>query len=260
MCLTSSSGSSGCRCLYSPRCGGLGQKDKTKVQTALSLRQLTIVDGRVIEGVMMAPMEEVNHIEGKSELAMIEITELLEECDNIFNFNCCAGTLVMESGPATAENVTADCNEGELVHNMNEKGASMTVPYLHSSSTSGDQIVSAEETNRESPNKDASQKRSTSLQNADPTLNELPSRDNIMPFASDDDGTSHNESTFGILPGDRRNFNYSNYSFKSRIVGNSALTDAYCESDRPHKSQGHQLILPYPGAIDGHVKEPVAGI
>ena len=85
------------------------------------------------------------------------------------------------------------------------------------------------------------------------------SRD-VKAFISDDDGASCNEATFGILSSDRRNFSYSDYSFRAKIVGNSALTDAYYESDKPHKPQDDHLKLPYPSSSNGPVKEPVTGM
>ena len=154
------------------------------------------------------------------------------------------------------QNVTVHCSE-EFVHdtNVDDGMATVTASYIHLEN----EIDSEEETNINCSNDIGftSQERA-SLQKNDFTLNDefRLSRD-ARSFVSNDDGTAYNESTVGIMQHSRRNFDYSNSSFKSKIVGSSELAGAYCESDRPHKPQD-QLIFPQPCTIDSIVK-PVTG-
>lgn len=92
----------------------------------------------------------------------------------------------------------------------------------------------------------------TSEQRSTPqsTLNKELAFKEVRPFISDDDGTSHHESTFGILSSGKMNYNYSDLSFKAKIAG---LSDGYCEKDMAQKSHDHQQLM-LPSTIDGQAK------
>ena len=189
-------------------------------------------------------VEEVHYLEGKAELTVanqcmsrVADTESVDMDDSVVGFDsathlkprCCAGTLVMKSGPA--DNVLADCNEGELIHNMEDEND--TSICINTSTT----IVSEEETSI-TTNTDfitVSQERTTQFK-SDFTLNEEPPTIGIRPF-------SVNESIVGYLS-----------STQSKMTRNSDLEDTYYERDRPHKPQDHQ----YPSTTNT-IKEPVIG-
>ena len=75
------------------------------------------------------------------------------------------------------------------------------------------------------------------------TLYEKPVSRDVRVFVSEDDGSSHSESSFGYISSHRRDVNYSNYSYKARIVGNSELAGAYSETDKPQDN----LLCPSSG-------------
>ena len=67
----------------------------------------------------------------------------------------------------------------------------------------------------------------------------------VIPFASSQDGT----------------YNISNSRSDFKCGYNSGSAGSYCEADKPHKLQDHQLTLPHPIDIsnDSAVKELVTG-
>jgi len=176
--------------------------------------------------------------------------------------------MIFETGPTN--NVSIDCNDKELVHNTDESETAVTTVYIDLNPSYKNVINPEEETYPDISKATyfngfnlTSQERSTN--NVDFILNEEPTPKGAMPFMSFDDGTTHNESTVGILsrPGDRKNFNYSNYSLKARIVGGSDLASSYCETSGAHKPQDHLPTLPHPSHNDdgdSPVKKPIIGI
>ena len=172
---------------------------------------------------------------------------------------CGAGIFVME----TADSVIAvsNCSEIELVQNLEEIDTTITMCYERSPTTRNENETYSEE---ESGVKDihlGSQTRTTP-QKSGFTLDEELSK-GVMSFTtSNDDGNSQNEATFGVLSSNRRDFNYSNNSFKAKIVGNSGAAVAYHETNKTHTSPYNQLTLPNPVASssDDPVKKLVTGI
>ena len=231
---------------------------------------------------VVTSIEEINHADCKTELAIAHQDVSIGNCsfgsentesanDNIeadhesamhLNPYSGAGTFVMETGPV--DNVETDCSEMEFVQNPDESDTTITMCYTQSSTTrNGNETNSEEESGVVNTNKDlnlGSQTRATPQKNGF-TLDEELSRD-VMAFACNDDGTSQNEATFGVLSSNRRDFNYSNNSFKAKIVGNSGLAGAYYQiADKTHILQDNQLTLPnpIPSSSDDPMKKLVTG-
>lgn len=259
---------SGCECLHNRR-DDHTQKRKSEIRSGHGqIRKLVKNDmledlinmlSREESGmVYVVPTEEINHPESKTELTMAhqhklnksDNTESPTQYDNTVLLKPSAGTLVM------TDSVTTDCSEEELLHCTDVDDTKEATVCCHTNCTAS--YVYPEEESGLNPNDTFTVSERATQQNIDFALTKELSRD-VKAFLSDDDGTSHNEATFGILSSDRRNFNYSDYSLKAKIVGNSQLIDAYCESDRPHKPQDDHLKLPYPTNSNGPIKEPVAG-
>ena len=219
----------------------------------------------------MLSLEEINHMEYKSELATHRYVTvpILAVDDDAGSENTAshdgmvstgaalcklnvAQTLVLESRSADIDNLPIDCSE-ELVHSTNVDDTVVTTCYIDWSISDNNRI-DPEEATAIKDNDFTSQER-CSLQKTDLILNKEPPSRNVRAFDSDDDGTSHNESMFGVPLDNRRNFNYSN---KSKIVERSELAGGHYESDRPHKSQDQQLTLAYPTVATSLVK-PVTG-
>ena len=267
----------GCECdIDSPGRSGISQKYENE-RASQNLRKLTPVTiARLQLSKMVTSIEEITHVDYKAELAIPhqyistvnysfgsgntesanDMGSDLESATFLKPYSC-AGTLVMETGPA--DNVATDCSEVYLVHVPDENDTTITKCYTDSSTRN--EKDSKEESGPVNTNKHldpGSQTRAT-LENCF-TLDEELSRD-VMPFASDDDGVSRNESTFGVLSSHRRDFNYGNNYFKARIVGNSGLAGAYYQTDKTHTLPDNQLILPYPVASssDDPVKKLVTG-
>ena len=177
--------------------------------------------------------------------------------ETFLNPFCCAGTLVKEARPT--HNMVAYGSEMELVHTPDDIDTTVTTCYTDSSSTKLKNEVNCGEESGVNSNNLTSLTRTTPKKN-DFNLDEELSK-NVIPFASNDDGASRNESTFGVFSSSKRDFNYSNNSYKARIVGKSGSTGAYCEANKPHRSQDHQLTLPHPVDIsnDSPVKKLVTG-
>ena len=160
-----------------------------------------------------------------------------------------ARTLVMETGSVEPNNTPVDCNqEGGSLNNSYVDNVSSTVHHCINWSVGQNEIFSEEETDT-STNKCSD---IISLERSTPrsALNKEPAFKEVRPFVSDDDGTSYNESTFGILPSGIINYNYSDLSYKAKIAG---LAGGYCDKDMTQKSHDdHQVTLPC--TIDGQVK------
>ena len=238
-------------CYNSPKFGSPGQKGEGQAQTvtsgelivAMEAKQPTLIFSLLQVGNVITSVDEVYHVEGKTELALTnqcmsrragpeseDVNDSVAEFDPATR-NCCAGTLVMESGQA--DNVATECSEGELVYNMDDEENDTLITVCHSTSTT---IVSEEETST-TDNTDfnlASQERATQWK-TDFTLNEEPLSRDIRHFSVDESGFLS--------------------STQSKMVRNSELGGTYYESDRPHKPQDHQ----YSSIIDGPIKEPVTG-
>ena len=257
MCLINS----GCKCLHSRIHDGI-QKHEGEIQGghSQSLKKLK-ADDHILEHPMLlrqdydvvhvVPTEEANHSECKVEFIipyrykslLISSSESQTQYDSTILLKPTAGTLVM------TDNVVTDCSKEEVSHIADiDDTEEMTVCYTNCTPS----YVDSEEETSLNPNDTFTVPERATQENID--FKEL-SRD-AKAFVSDDDGTSRNEAAYGILSSDRRNFNYSDYSFKAKIVGNSQLTDAYYESDRPHKPQDDLLKLPYSSNNNNPVKEP----
>ena len=164
-----------------------------------------------------------------------------------------AVTLVLESKSADLENIPMHCHKEFVCSTNTDDEISVTISYT----SDENEIDSEEETNVNFSKDTGFTSQERSLQKNDFSLtHDFPFRD-VRAFVSDDDGTAYNESTYGIVQHSRRNVDYSNCSFKSKIVGTSELAGAYYESNRPHKPQ-NQLTLSQPNSNDSIVK-PVAG-
>lgn len=206
---------------------------------------------------LMIPKEEINYVGYQEELIVQkasrptasnpEDTELVDDmkCEGatFCKPNCCAGSLVWETG--SVHNVAT---EEELVHNTDVDDKTMTTTYYTEWSTSP---KDSEEESGMSTNNGLSP---VSMQrSAQPhTLHEKPVSGDVRAFVSEDDGISRSESSFGYLSSHRRDVNYSNYSYKARIVGNSELAGVYSEADKP---RDNQLTLPRPSSSDGSDKK-----
>lgn len=215
--------------------------------------ELSVTRPREPLGLMLSS-EEAKHMEYITELAINDMsacssggscsTESLpdgmeSEAVTLSTRNI-ARTMVLEAGPVGLSNTLAvDCNqEGEPVENSYADNVSVTGCYI-SWSVGHNEILSEEET-------DTNTNECSSLPSVDrstpSTLNKEPAFKELRPFNSVDDGTSHNESTLGILPSGKVNHNYSDLSFKARIAG---LSGGYCEKAIAEKSHDHhQLTLP----------------
>ena len=197
-------------------------------------------------------------MECKKELAIIEKSQLIadsvggswnaepsvddmeSEAVTLYKPNV-AITLVLETGLAEPSNIPVDCNEeGGPVDN------SVTGCHCINWSVGQNETFAEEDTNTNECFSLTSVQRSTPQS----TLNKELAFKEVRPFISDDNGTSHYESTFGTLPSDRINYNYSDLSFKAKIVG---LADGHCEKDIAQKSHDHQQLM-LPCTIDGQVK------
>ena len=224
-------------------------------------------------------IEEINYVDCNAELAIAhqcmstierseekksvnDNTETDHECARLDPY-CGAGTFVME----TADKVTtvSNCSEMELVQNIEEIDTTITMCYECSPTTMNKgEIYSEEESVAVNiTNKDfhlGSQTRTTP-QKSGFTLDEELSK-GVMSFASNDDGTSRNEATFGVLSSNRRDFNYSNNSLRAKIVGKSGLAGAYYATDKTHTLPDNQLTLPNPVAnsSDDPIKKLVTGM
>lgn len=151
-------------------------------------------------------------------------------------------------------NASVDYNQEELVHNANESCTSCLIDFTQISEL----MEPVEEASDKADGVDVvSQLRASKGANIP---NEETDSRGIRPFMSLDDGTAHNETTVGIFSSDNRTFNYSNYSYKSMIVGNSGLASVYCETDKPHKPQDHLLTLPHLASSTDDGKHLVIGI
>ena len=218
----------------------------------------------VLRHPLIIPKEEINYVECQEELILQKVsrstasnsedTKLVDDdmhmkCE-VATFcrpNCCAGSLVWETG--SVHNIATDCSEGELVHNADvDDKAVRTICYIECSISSKDSV---EESGGMNTNNGASMQRSAQP-HANITLYEKPVSRDVRAFVSEDDGISHSESSFGYISSHRRDVNYSNYSYKARIVGNSELAGAYSETDKP---RDNQLTLPCPSSSDGPDKK-----
>ena len=210
--------------------------------------------------------EAVIHMECKTELAISEKSQLTADSDRgswsaeslvdgmeseavtLCKPNI-AITLVLEIEAVESINTPIDCSqEGGPVDNSYIDNVSVTGCCCINWSVGQNETVSVEEvdTNTNECSGLVSVERSTPQS----TLNTELAFKEVRPFISDDDGTSHYESTFGTLPSGKINYNYSDLSFKSKIAG---LADGYCEKDMAQKSHDHhQLMLPC--TVDGQVK------
>jgi len=266
---------SGCDCqvhtfdLCSPKRGTISQEYQG-IRVIHSLRESTIchtteqpwleTNGLIIS------TEKVNHVDCKYQQTprlMANGDEGITPCKS----NFCSGTMIIKTGPTN--NVLIDCNDKELVHNTDERDTAVTTTYIDLNPSYKNVINPEEETCADISKAIysngfnlTSQERST---NVDFILNEEPTSKGTMPFMSFDDGTTRNESTVGISSrsGDSKNFNYSSYSLKTRIVGSSDLASTYCETSRAHKPQDHLPTLPHPSHNDDRdspVKKPIIGI
>ena len=228
---------------------------KSELLTACRNMQYTLVYHLII------PKAEINYVECQEELMLqkasrqtssnLEDTKLVEndiKCEGakVCRRNCCAGSLVLETG--SVHNVATDCSEEELVYNADVDDKAMTTAcYIRWSRS---QIDSEEECGISTNNclSSASMERSAPQPHSNITLYEKPVSRDVRVFVSEDDGISHSESSFGHFPSHRRDVNYSNHSYKARIVGNSELADAYSKSDKP---QDNQLTFPCAKTSDG---------
>ena len=156
--------------------------------------------------------------------------------------NCCAEA---ETGSVNNEAIGCSDHEEELVYNATIDNKEMMTHYTEWS-------TSPEEETGTSTNKGPSL---TSIQRSAQlhTKYEKPASRDVWTFVSEDDGISHNESTFGSFSSHRRDVNYNNHSYKSRTFANSELAGAYSETDRPQGN--HLMILPHPSSNDGPDKK-----
>ena len=245
-------------------------KHQGEVKTAQKLELLTpcMTMQYVLRHPLIIPKEEIKYAEYQEELVLqkasrstacnSEDTELVDndmKCEGatFCRPNCCAGSLVWETG-SVQHNAAADCSEGELVHNTDVDDNVMPMTCYTECSTSSKDLV--EESGGMSTNNghsSASMQRSAQP-HANIALYEKPVSGDIRAFVSEDDGISRSESSFGYISSHRRDVNYSNYSYKARIVGNSELAGAYSETDKP---RDNQLTLPRPSSSDGSDKTTV---
>ena len=190
------------------------------------------------------------------EIMKLTIDSVKSDSATFLNPYWCAATLVIEARPTY--NMVSDCSELELVHTPDDYDTTITMCYTHTNTKLENEVNCKEESRVNSDNL-ASLTRATPQKNGF-NLDEELSKD-VIPFASSDDGASRNESTFGVFSNNKRDFNYSNNSYKARIVGRPVSSGAYCEADKPYKSHDHQLTLPYPidTSNDSPVKKLVTG-
>ena len=209
-------------------------------------------------------MSTIKHGLGSEETKSVnDNTETNHKCVRLDPY-CGAGTFVMETA---GNNVTtvSNCSGTELVQNLEEIDTTVTMCYECSPTTTNKNEIYSEEVSGavNITNKDfhlGSQTRTTP-QKSGFTLDEELSK-GVMSFASNDDGTSRNEATFGVLSSNRRDFNYSNNSLRAKIVGKSGLAGAYYETDKTRTLPDNQLTLPNPVASssDDPIKKLVTGI
>ena len=276
MCIICGFTNIGCVLVHSKRCGDLIAKKQISKPNQFVTRLPS--EDNVTTNItthMVVPIEE-NNAHHEAELAIANqciinhslntgstINSIESENPTPINPYLCARTFVME---IRSNKIVTDCSELELVHPPDDNDTTITMCYTQSSTKHESEMNCMEESSTNS-NKDFDNPNLASQMRATPqkkgfNLDEELSKD-VIPFASNDDGASRNESTFGVFSSSKRDFNYSNSSYKARIVGKSATssTGAYREGDKPHKSFDHQVTLPHPIDIsnDSPVKKLVTG-
>lgn len=168
---------------------------------------------------LVTPVEEVNHVEYKAECVIYNVSRLnsdgsqskesmndTTEWCTLCTTNCCAGTLVMETGPV--DNVPTDCSEVELAHNTDENCTKVTLCCINWTLSSQNKINSEEETGVNTTKSfiHTLQKQFVTLRRNDVSIDEEPMFRDVRAFVGDHDGTFCNELNFGS---NRKNFVYS---------------------------------------------------
>lgn len=198
------------------------------------------------ENSLVIPVQEINHVEYKAERVMCHyvlrlksdgsqskesMNDNMERCTMLRKTNCCAGTLVMETGPA--DNVpTADCSEVELAHNTDEICTKVTLCCINWTLRSQKKINSEKETGV-NPNKsfiDILQKQVITPQRNNVAIDEEPMFRDVR-AVNNYDGTSCNELTFGS---DQQKFTNSDSSFIS--INSGLAGKKYCCHSKLYKN------------------------
>lgn len=231
-----------------------GTYHTSKQYTALQL--LDVTD-------LIISTEEMNYMECKAEPAVLQYMSRDDDDDDqkpwyrdatqSYKPICNALAMVLET-KSPDSNMSVDCTQEDLFHITNNSVTRCCIDY---NQTSEKMIVSMEEIyDKDDGVHIASHLRAT-IGTDDFITSEEPDSKGIKSFISLDDGTTCNESTVGLFSSDTRNFNYSNNSYKSMIVGNSSLAGVYSVTDKPHKPQNHPLTLPHTASStdDGPVKK-----
>ena len=183
---------------------------------------------------LVTPVKEVNHVEYKVECVICHkvsklnsdgsqskepMNDNMEQYTTLCKTDCCAGRLVMETGPA--DSVATDCSEVELAHNTDENCTKVTLCCIKWTLSSQNKINSEKETGVNTSKsfihtlqkQVVTQQRNNAAINEEPMFRDVRAVDNY-------DGTSSNESTFGS---DQKRFTYSDSSFIPKMIRNSQL-------------------------------------
>ena len=196
----------------------------------------------VLNDLVTLAVEEVNYIECKEELVInqnaLDSMESMNMEHNHTVFckpNHCAGTLVMETGPA--DDLAVDCSEGASASNTHDNNATAaTICCINWTPCYEYTTDSQEETNGKRTF--VSSQKQVILQNNDISVNEEEAFRDLRGFASYDNEASHNESLFGVSSSHKRDVTCSSHSYKAKVLKHN-------EVHRADKSQSHQRTLPH---------------